>query len=216
MSDSRFHILETIKRLGSAGMDELAEATGLARTTLREHMAFLERDGFVSRKHQRTGPGRPSLRFRLTRLGHDRFPNEERDLLMHLIRYLKEADKEELLHLFFRKFWDERAANAQKLIEASETSHSNNQRSQSSKKEALVAFLEGEGFMPEIHQDSETGKIIVRECNCPFKSVVRETDLPCRLEIGFYENVLGTRVTRTAFMPDGDDSCSYLLDAFDS
>jgi len=77
---------------------------------------------------------------------------------------------------------------------------------------ALSDLLEAEGFMPEIHFDETENTLVVRECNCPFKSVIRETSLPCRLEVKFYEKVFGQKVSRTSFIPDGGDACTYRIE----
>ena len=210
-SDSKNVILDTIKRLGSADMERLVERTGLARTTLREHLALLERDGLVRREHRRNGPGRPALQYRLTRKGDERFPSEERELLSDLIRYLQDEGKHHLLYAFFETFWNKRAARARELMQAAQTRMTERDGSLAPDLKALAELLEEEGFMPEIRYDKDTGTVIVRECNCPFKSVISETSLPCRLETGFYEKLFGRKVSRTAFIPDGDDACSYRI-----
>ena len=213
--ESKSVILETIKRLGAAGMEQLVERTGLARTTLREHLALLERDGLVRREHLRRGPGRPALQYRLTRKGDERFPSEERELLGDLIRYLQYEGKEQFLQAFFESFWNKRANRACELMQvAAESKETGPEHggSLSPGLKALSDLLESEGFMPEIHRDEASGAVIIRECNCPFKSVVRETSLPCRLETKFYEKIFGQSVTRIAFIPDGDDACSYRIE----
>lgn len=212
--ESKSVILDTIKRLGSAGMEQLVERTGLARTTLREHMALLERDGLVRREHLRRGPGRPALQYRLTRKGDERFPSEERELLGDLIRYLQDEGKEQLLQAFFESFWNKRASRACEMMAAAADANDTDGEQagpQSHGLKALADLLEAEGFMPEIHHDEASGAVIIRECNCPFKSVIRETSLPCRLETKFYEKIFGQSVTRIAFIPDGDDACSYRI-----
>jgi predicted ArsR family transcriptional regulator len=214
-SDSKSQILESIKRLGAADMDQLAGRTGLARTTLREHLALLERDGLVQRSHQRKGPGRPALQYRLTRQGDERFPSEERELLGDLIRYLQDEGKQHLIQAFFETFWDKRAARACELMRAAAESREAEPvhgEPLTPGLKALSGLLESEGFMPEIHYDKTGNTLVVRECNCPFKSVIRETRLPCRLEARFYEKIFGQKVTRTSFIPDGDDACTYRIE----
>ncbi len=214
-SDSKSLILDIIKRLGTADMEQLVERTGLARTTLREHLALLERDGLVHRSHRRNGPGRPALQYRLTREGEDRFPSEERELLGDLIRYLQEEGKQHLLQAFFETFWNKRAARACELMQAAADNNETDPEQTGSLPPGLKALsdlLESEGFMPEIHYDESDKTLTIRECNCPFKSAIRETSLPCRLEARFYEKIFGQKISRTAFIPDGDDACSYRIE----
>jgi predicted ArsR family transcriptional regulator len=214
-SDSKSLILDSIKRLGAADMEQLVGRTGLARTTLREHLALLERDALVHRSHKRSGPGRPALQYRLTRLGEERFPSEERELLGDLIRYLENEGKQHLLQAFFEAFWNKRAARACELMQAAAVSNKADPERDGylpPDLKALSDLLESEGFMPEIHYDETNKSLVIRECNCPFKSVINETSLPCRLETRFYEKVFGQKVSRTAFIPDGDNACSYRIE----
>ena len=213
--DSKSQVLDSIKRLGAANIEQLAGRTGLARTTLREHLALLERDGLVRRRHKRSGPGRPALQYRLTRYGEERFPSEERELLGELIRYLQNEGKQQLLEAFFESFWNKRAARACELMQAAAETHMTEPELDGSLTPGLKALsdlLEAEGFMPEIHFDETDNTLVVRECNCPFKSVIRETSLPCRLEVKFYEKVFGQKVSRTSFIPDGGDACTYRIE----
>ena len=40
---------------------------------------------------------------------------------------------------------------------------------------------------------------------------VRETKLPCKLEVQFYENLFDERVERVGYIPDGDAACTYRI-----
>lgn len=73
----------------------------------------------------------------------------------------------------------------------------------------LMEYLEEEGFMPEIEICGSGDKITVKECNCPFREVVKETRLPCKLEAIFYQKLFSEKVDRTSYIPDGDFSCTY-------
>ncbi len=201
--DSKYNILEAIKRNGGIGLDRLVDKTGLSKTTLREHMLQLERDGLVERTYHRSGPGRPGLRFELTTDGHGRFPSEERELLTDLLRFLKSEGSEAMLHTFFEKFWNKRAERAKAGMDEADDNTAE------SRLNALSNMLEQEGFMPEIRSGDRPDAIIIKECNCPFRSVIGETQLPCELEIAFYKKIFGSDVARTSYIPEGSHSCTY-------
>lgn len=73
----------------------------------------------------------------------------------------------------------------------------------------LMGFLEEEGFMPEVDPGRKYGQVIIKECNCPFSEVVKETRLPCKLEAMFYQKLFGEEVERTSYIAEGDFSCTY-------
>jgi predicted ArsR family transcriptional regulator len=73
----------------------------------------------------------------------------------------------------------------------------------------LADMLEEEGFMPEFELDEDEEKLTIKECNCPFSEVVKETRLPCKLEALFFKELFGEGVERTTHIAEGDYACSY-------
>lgn len=197
ISGSKKELLDLIKRNGQVSVDEAVAATKLAKTTIREHLTHLERDGLIKSFFKRSGPGRPSLNFKLTEKGDTLFPSYEPALMSEFIRYLKRKDEEELLTDFFTEFWEEKFRKAQKLIEEK------NATSEFEKIKILAELLESEGFMPEFKNGT------IKECHCPFAQIINETTLPCELELEFLGRILGKKVSRTSYMPDGSHCCSY-------
>jgi predicted ArsR family transcriptional regulator len=198
-------LLDLIKQNGKLSMDEAVTHTELAKTTLREHFLQLERDGYIRREYIRSGPGRPSLQYQITPKGNRLFPSSESELIRELLKFLKEQGDEQSIEQFFESFWEQRLMKARSRMDrASE----NNLKS---RLDELMGFLEEEGFMPEIETDSKDGTITIKECNCPFSEVVKETRLPCKLEAMFYRNLFNENVERTSYIADGDFACTYKI-----
>ncbi len=200
-SDTRRRLLRLLKRRGQLTLEEAVAATGLTRPTLREHFVQLERDGLVYHTIARQKRGRPRLLYRLTPAGAQLFPNRDGALLGRLLAFLKEEGAEELLQRFFERYWAERLQIARQRLASAQTSEA--------RLAALRTFLEEEGFMPEIVH-SEQG-LAIRECNCPFSETVRHTRLPCYLEARFFERLLGQKVLRVTYIPEGSSACSYIF-----
>ena len=194
-----------IKREGRLSLDVASERMDLAKTTLREHLLNLERDGLIRREYVRSGPGRPALEFLLTSKGNQFYPSYESSMMREFIRYLQKEDQTRLMEGFFTDFWDKRYDEA--IIRMGEYAEEQTNK----RLDALAGMLEEEGFMPETSPSSPDGEIIIRECNCPFREVVKETRLPCKLEAEFYERIFGGSVERTSYIPDGDYSCTYKI-----
>lgn len=203
MSDVKKELLELIKRNGTLSVDEAVDKTGLAKTTLREHFLRMERDGAIQRNYVRSGPGRPSLQYKLTGYGHDQFPSHESKMMGELLRFLITNGEEALMEDFFEQFWEKRFQKAKRLMDEA------GQDGEVSPIEALMGMLQEEGFMPEYYQRKKEGTQIVKECNCPFREVVKVTTLPCQLEAEFYERLFDTDVERTTYIAEGDHACTY-------
>lgn len=202
-SDTRRKLLLLIKRAGSISLDDAVSATGLARTTLREHLSQLEGDGLVSRTSHRQGRGRPSLRFHLTSEGETLFPARDGVLLRRLLGYLEEQGMEDLVRGFFERFWEERRREFEFRLGSSGTDDPEKRI------RVLEELLRDQGFMPQVEVDGEN--LTIRECNCPFPAAVRHTRLPCRLEAEFFEQIFEKRMERVAYIPDGNASCTYRM-----
>ena len=196
-------IIELIKRRGTLSIDEAVEQMELAKTTLREHFLQLERDGYVERDYVRSGPGRPSLQYQLTPKGNSIFPSSESKLIRNIIKYLKSNGNEQLVEDFFEDFWNQRLDEAQERIKESSADNPE------SKVKVLMQMLDEEGFMPEFNMDQTSEKLTVKECNCPFSEVVKETRLPCKLEEMFYKKLFSENTERSSYIADGDYSCTY-------
>ncbi len=65
-----------LRRKGGATVDELAQALGVTRTAIRQHLAALMRDGFVVRGAERASGGRPLTLYVLTNEGRETFPRQ--------------------------------------------------------------------------------------------------------------------------------------------
>lgn len=200
---SKKEIIDLIKRKGTLSIDEAVEQIELAKTTLREHFLQLERDGYVEREYIRSGPGRPSLQYQLTPKGNSLFPSSESALIREMIKYLKSKGEQQTIEDFFEVFWEERLEEArQRIKDAPEDKPE-------VRIHILMKMLEEEGFMPEFDLDEEAEKLTVKECNCPFSEVVKETRLPCKLEEMFYKKLFNENAERTTYIAEGDHSCTY-------
>jgi len=203
-SDSREQLLKLIKKNGHSTLNEAVTQTGLSRTTLREHFTNFEFEGYLQRSSKREGRGRPELVFELTESGHDLFPSGDGVILRSLINYLQDQKKEDYLHSFFYDFWQKRTSEALHRLKSSQVDSLNE------KVGILQDFLEEQGFMPEINiKGPDT--VIIEECNCPFRDTVKATQLPCRLEARFLQDVLSATLDRVTYIPNGNHACTYQM-----
>jgi len=200
-SDTKRDLLMLMKQQGAISLDDAEEATGLTRTTLREHLGQLERDRIVERSTKRKGRGRPSLRYHLAVEGERLFPSRDNVLLGRLLEFLRQEGEEELTRAFFEKFWAERLRDVEYRLSTLDPGD------QKGRLEVLEQMLREQGFMPEVRQDEDV--LVIRECNCPFPEAVKQTRVPCRLEAEFFERIFGKRIGRVTYIPDGSPACTY-------
>lgn len=198
-------LLDLIKHHGQLTIDKSVEKMNLAKTTVREHFTQLESEGYIERSYERSGRGRPSLRFRLTKKGNGLYPSYEPEMMREFIRYLQTEGEHKILEDFFKKFWDRRYVKLKLKMEEEEV------QSEEEKARITHQMLDEEGFMPEFERDKKSGKLIMKECNCPFREIIKVTKLPCKLEEEFYQRIFGKEVERTTYIAEGDFACTYCV-----
>ena len=74
----------------------------------------------------------------------------------------------------------------------------------------VAAILTEEGFLAEVTEPGG-GSPRLRLCHCPLREVVAVSHLPCRAELALVEELLGCRLERETFIPDGASACTYAL-----
>jgi predicted ArsR family transcriptional regulator len=204
LTGTKKKLLDLIKLHGELAVDESVEEMDLAKTTLREHFMQLERAHYIERSYDRAGRGRPSLKFQLTQKGHDVYPSHEPRMMRELIQYLQEKGKQELMEGFFKKYWDDRYRKFKHKLEEAKV------ESEARKAAIVQEMLDEEGFMP-VAQHIESGTLTIKECNCPFREIIKATTLPCKLEKEFYQKIFGQDVERTTYIAEGDSACTYCI-----
>lgn len=199
--DTKRELLLLMKRQGKISLDDAQSSTGLTKTTLREHLGQLGRDGLVDRSARRQGRGRPALLYALTEDGERLFPSRDHVLLGGLLEYLRATGNEQLVTGFFERFW----ANRLSEIEFRLSKVASDDRE--ARIRVVEELLREQGFMPDVQRSEK--RLVIRECNCPFPEAVRHTRLPCQLEAEFFEKVFDDRIGRVAYIPDGSPACTY-------
>jgi predicted ArsR family transcriptional regulator len=194
---SRRRLLEALKHFGPATLRDAAAGLGLARETVREHVNALAADGLVERAGtRRAGPGRPEVLYRLTARAESLFPRRDGEVLADLAAYLLARGGEAELKRFFEQRAERRLGAARPRLAGLRGRK---------RLEGVARILSEEGYMADV-----TGGTL-RLAHCPLRSVVSVTRLPCRAELNLVESLLGRRLKRTDYLPDGGASCSYLI-----
>lgn len=203
LGDTQRQLLHALKRRGPSTTSELAEGFDLASGTLREHLKSLEARRLIERTGtKRHGPGRPHVIYGLTDAGEALFPSGEAELLVEFVEFLLDSGRDGVIDEFFERRVDEAYSQAARRVERMTVEH---------REQEAVRILAEAGFMPELDEDPETGETVIRLCNCPLKSVIAVTRRPCAAEERFVSQLVDGVLERFAYMPDGDDSCSYRI-----
>jgi predicted ArsR family transcriptional regulator len=189
-------ILAFLKIRGHASLGEVAAHLEISKQGALRHMEALEADGLATvaaaEEHRR---GRPENVYKLTPAAHAHFPNAHRELAGDLVEFLSEEQ--------LKRFFERRTAR----LEAEYAPRLAGLDFEGRVRE-LAKLATEHGHMAEV-VDLPNGGLAIRHCNCPIQDVAARTGLPCVNEQQMYERLLGSPVTRSTWMREAANDCTY-------
>jgi len=196
---SRRELLEVIKKAGEADIDLLSRRLGITASGARQHLTALERDGLVSHRQERTGPGRPRHLFALTAAADALFPRNYVDLTNELLEYVEEADPALLAEIFVKR-GRRRLERAQVRLAG---------RPFPDQVAEVARILDEDGYLADFVANDD-GSYLLREHNCAVLGVALRYGHACSSELDFLQDALPTAtVTRVAHRVAGGHICAY-------
>ena len=199
LADSRRGLVVELKKRGELSADDLATATGLTVSAVRQHLAGLAADGLVEHRVVRNGPGRPRHAHRLTSKGHGLFPAAYGELTNELLDYFAEADPD-LVDLAFERRRQRRTAAAKGRLAGLDLPD---------QVAELTRILDEDGYMADF-EAAPDGTFHIVEHHCAIFGVARRYGQACASEIAFLRDVLpDADVERVHHMVSGAHMCAY-------
>lgn len=208
MQSTKDQILTFLKRTGCGTVDEIARGFGLARMTVRQHLAALERDGLVRSREERRPAGRPHLLFSLSDSGQEKFPRRYdrlADLALQEVAFL-EADEiaglgpEEKKKLLLRKMADRVFHQHEAKVRDKALTD----------RVAMVAeILRDEGGFAEWKNEGPEFEIV--DYNCVYRRVADSHKDVCDWHLQLLEKLLDRPVDCNEMMSRGADSCRFIV-----
>ena len=201
LSRTRQEVLDLLKKRGELGVDELAPATGLTVSAVRQQLDGLQRDGLVAYRQRRTGPGRPRHLYHLTPAADGLYPRAYAELTNELLDYVGDAQPE-LVDEIFRRRRQRRIDNARGRVAGKDFVDKINE---------LTAILDSDGYLAEAIAEPD-GSFLIIEHNCAILGIALRYGQACGTELDFIRTVLPeAQVERIAHMVQGASNCSYRI-----
>src|SRR6202158_100398 len=189
-------ILAFLKMRGTATLGEIASQLEISKQGALRHLEALEEAGLA---HVATaaphGRGRPESVYQLTAAAGTHFPDGHRELTGELVEFVSDEQ--------LKRFFEPRAAK----IEAEYAPRLAGLDFAARVRE-LAKLASEHGHMAEVVELAEGG-LAIRHCNCPIQDGAARTGLPCLNEQQMYERLLGAPVTRSTWMAEAANDCTY-------
>ncbi len=208
MRTTKGEILTQLRRGGAGTVDGLATSLGLARMTVRQHLADLERDDMVFSRLERRGTGRPHLLFSLSDRGQEFFPKRY-DRLAELV--LQEAAFLEADEISGLSPQEKKRVLLKKMAESAYLQHEPlvQGKSLQERVEIVAQILRDEGGLTEWSGDGQEYEIVIH--NCVYRRVADSHDSLCEFDLELVSRLLGREVQCTEFLRQGAGRCRFVV-----
>lgn len=186
----------------NAGMtvDEIAGALSITRTAVNQHLAALERDGYICRGDlQKTG-GRPGRIYVLTELGSHLFPKQYAWFSKLLLETLKRELGEHGLTDRLRGIAEGLAAGLQgRLVD----------KSPAERIAEVVTIMNELAYEARAIPSTEGALPVIEAKNCVYHDLARVYPEVCQFDIALLSQMLGRDVVQTECMVRGGIACRF-------
>ena len=209
MQNTRWSIVQMIKRNGTGTVEELVQALSLAPMTVRQHLAVLQGEGLVTFTEIRKGPGRPAHVYTLSPEAEDLFPQGYDKLAERLLREVSLLQSEEIARLSER---EKVAFILRRMAERVAGEYADEVRGNTfaERGKAVAALLrQREGTLSEWIQTDED--FLIQDTNCPFQRIAREEPELCDWHVNLLTLMLQAEVEVEQCIVSGDSCCLYRI-----
>lgn len=206
LPETRAAILTFLKRRRSATIPQLAVQLSLSTEAVRQQLAQMIREGWISERCPETGDGndkvrgRPANEYCLTTAGDDLFPKRYDDLAIALLDQMTSSPGQNELTAILLGLTN---SLVDRLMPAT------NKRSLEETLDRLKAiYVEGDPFTTVERRDN--GPVLV-ETNCPYLAVAMERPAICSTTVSALQRLTGREVIREERFQDNDHRCVFQI-----
>lgn len=173
-------ILRIIKKQGGATVDDISKSLSLASTSIRQHLAALERDQLVKSMTVRHGAGRPKILYSLTEMANNLFPKRYDFLLSMILDEIERMDGPEKVDQIFDNIANRVYLICQGALE---------NKTLDEKVETMTSLVRAWGSMAECEK-IEDKCYVIREYNCDFYNSVLKYNLLSKFALKILQRLL--------------------------
>ena len=202
---SQVAIVRLMKEQGFVSIPQIAEALALSHEAVRKHVIDLQRKGWIEpdcdpeeAERRAVVPGRPPVRYCLTREGDHLFPKKYSELLIRVLDTISAEGGANGTMSLLARITDDRVAELEPRVAP---------LSMKRKMSALQSiYIDGDPFA---HVERRGQDYVVVERNCPYLNFAVERPEFCSTTVSTLRRLTGCEVVRERRFQDGDGRCEF-------
>ena len=204
---SQNRIMDRLKARGPQSVKILSKQLDITTMGVRQHLADLETRGLVAQTQQeRQTRGRPVHLWKLSKSGHNRFPDSHSQTTLELIDVIRSSLGEESLNQLI----DRRSKKVEANYRAELNAAAPGLQQQI---ERLAQLRSEEGYMAEVRLLPDGWMLI--ENHCPICRAATNCQQFCKSELEIFQRLFegNATVLRTDHLLEGARRCAYKITA---
>ena len=196
-----WQILEHLQRNPSATIKELELLLGVTATAVRQHLNALQASGYLDRREERAGVGRPHYIYVATDAARELFAGRCDVLALTMLQEMYGMVGAEKMGDLLKRVGVRLADHYAESVKATGLQH---------RVEEMAGALGRQGVLTDVSAgDSNT--IALKMYNCPYHDLAIAHREICDMDQQMMKQVLGSDVSLDACIMDGDGSCSFVI-----
>lgn len=200
VSESGLRLMRLLVGRPPQTLHQLMAGAGVTRTAVTEQIAVLTASGYIERRVERGGRGRPHHLYQATDAALQLFPTQERRLVPALFEAVEEVAGRELLAAILDRVVDKLTAFYRARISA---------ESPEERLRQLMTMMQEKGVV--VDAAAEAGRWVIRERSCPFVNLVGPKREACEVERRMISRLVGADVQMTECRLDHCHGCAFLV-----
>ena len=195
--------LTLLLRQGEISAGALSEQLGISVQAMRRHLRTLEDEGLVEASPVSAGPGRPSNLWRLTKRGHQHFPDGSGNFALDLLESMAASLPPETLADLLNRQALQKADHYRRQL----GDHSLEQRIR-----ALVDLRSLEGYVSEMVPAEDGQGWCINEFHCSVQRIAEEYPAVCDQELRLIRMTFpDCHVERVHWRLESGHSCGFRI-----
>ena len=194
-----WQILEYLQRNPSATIKDFEVLLGVTTTAVRQHLNALQASGYLDRREERSGVGRPHYIYVATDAARELFACRCDVLALTMLQEMYEVVGAEQMGTLLLRVGVRLADQYTESVKATGLQH---------RVEEMADALGRQGVLTDVSA-GESNTIALKMYNCPYHDLAIEHREICEMDQLMLQQVLGAEVSLDDCIMDGHASCSF-------
>lgn len=196
-----WQILEYLQRNPSATIKDFENLLGVTTTAVRQHLNALQADGYLDRREERSGVGRPHYIYVATDAARELFACRCDVLALTMLQEMYGMVGAEQMGTLLNRVGVRLAERYAESVSATELQH---------RVEELAGALSRQGVLTDVTA-TESNTIALKMYNCPYHDLAIAHREICEMDQLMMQQALGADVSLDDCIMDGHGNCSFVI-----